>query len=120
MLNRILFHVLDGGVVAFPPRTIWNVLLSVWPLEVAKYNASMLRTFAADARFKRYPMTLVTFFDRGSSGVVVETLMSDFGGIIGEERQTIDANDRILLEERTIMLNDKGQITDRLNYQPID
>src|SRR6266446_5056449 len=51
-LNRILFHVLDGGRVAFPQPSIWNVLLSVWPLEVAKYNASMLRTFAADARFK--------------------------------------------------------------------
>ena len=121
-LNRILFHVLDGGHVAFPSRSIWDVLLSVWPLEVAKYNASMLRTFAADPRFKRYPMTLVTL---SSTALVqawwaLETLMNDFGAIICKERDTISSTDRILLEERTIALTDKGQAADRQNYQPID
>src|SRR5262249_27518065 len=51
----------------------------------------------------------------------LETLMNDFGSIIADQRgASIDANDRLLLEERTIALDDKGRAADRQNYQAID
>lgn len=47
--------------------------------------------------------------------------MNDLGAIIGEERKnSIDPNDRLLLEERSVTLDHKGRASDRQNYQPID
>lgn len=61
-------------------------------------------------------MTLVTLSSNATvqSWWALETLMNDLGAIIGEERKnSIDPNDRLLLEERSVTLDHKGRASDR-------
>ena len=122
-LNKIFIHKMEGGLVALRLGNIIDIFQAVWPLEMAKFDVLLLKTFCNKYEPKNFFFTYTKIF---TSALVhtwwaFETLINDFSGIIAEQRKDkIDFSTSQILNEVQYQLNKKGEIENRIIYQPID
>jgi hypothetical protein len=121
-LQKFLEHLISGGQFATHIGNIKNLLLPVWPLEMAKYDVLIYRTLLTHGLDANYPLTTIK---AASTSLVqtwwaFETLMNDFASIIVEQRKAnISQTEKLLLDDKNVLLGEKGEIQERLSYQPI-
>lgn len=122
-LNKMLTHAMDGGRIGIRIGRITDLFLPVWPLEVAKFDVMLLRTFSNHYLPKNYFFTYIKLIATAlvQTWWAFETLMNDFASIIVKQRKsTLDHVDKLFLQDRNVALNKKGKIEERITYQQID
>jgi len=122
-LNKLLNHVMGGGRVAIQIGQLTNLFMPVWPLEVAKYDLLLLKTFTKSFLPKNYFFTYIKIISTALVQIwwAFETLMNDFASIIAKHRvKSISPIELLFLKDKNVILNKKGEIEEKLNYQAID
>lgn len=124
-LNKLLNHQLDGGILAVNFTSLEKFILPIWPLEMAKYDVLIYRTFL-DQENEVYKQFFFTSLKLHFAAIVqtwwaFETLMNDFAGIIKDTRSdTLSPTDIHVLNEIAPSLNKKGEVETKTFYQPLD
>ena len=122
-LNKILSHVMDGGRVGIRIGRVTDLFMPVWPLEVAKYDIMQLKIYSQNFKPKDYFFTYIKIFSTAlvQTWWAFETLMNDFASIILEQRKKSLSNvEKLFLQDKNAILNKKGEIEERLTFQPLD
>lgn len=122
-LNRLLRHKMDGGQIGIRIGRVVDLLMPVWPLEVAKYDIMQLKVYSKKFRPKNYFFTYIKIYFTAlvQTWWAFETLMNDFAGIILEQRkESLTHTEKLFLQDRTAILNKKGKIEERPTFQPLD
>jgi hypothetical protein len=125
LLKRLLSHQLKGGVLGIRSTDLQRFILPIWPLEMAKYDVLIYRTFLEQHRnaFKRYFFASLKlhFAAIVQTWWAFETLMNDFGGIIKQARRgALSQADLLVLDEVIVSLDKTGAVQTRTSYQPVE
>jgi hypothetical protein len=121
-LNKLFNHKMESGLVALKIGRIIDIFQAVWPLEMAKFDVLLLNTFCKKYEPKNFFFSYTKIF---TSALVhtwwaFETLINDFSGIIyAQRKEKIDFSTSQILDEVQYQLNKKGEIENRIFYQPI-
>ncbi len=121
-LNGLLTYSLSGGRIAIQIGRVIDLLMPIWPLEMAKFDVLIYKTVVQEKMQRSYFLTSLKAAVTAlvQSWWAFETLMNDFAGIIRKQRKSATGErQELLLEEKTIALNKKGEVEERLSYQPI-
>lgn len=122
-LNKILENIIKGGRIAVGIGNVVDLLMPVWPLEMAKYDLLLFKKFLSKGLSEKYFLTSIKLTSTALVQIwwAFETLMNDFSGIIKEQRKdSIDRVDSLFLDDKNVFLNKKGEIETRYTFQPID
>ena len=122
-LNKLLNHVMAGGRIGVQIGQVVDLFKPVWPLEVAKYDLLLFKTFIKNYVPRNYFFTSIKIFSTALVQIwwAFETLMNDFASIIVEQRkESLSPIEMLFLEDKNITLSKKGEIEERPTYQPID
>lgn len=122
-LNRLLSNVMAGGRVGIHIGQLVDLLMPVWPLEVAKYDLLLVKVLTENYIPKDYFLTYIKIFSTAlvQTWWAFETLMNDFASIVVEQRkESLSSIETLFLEDRNVFLNKKGKIEQRPTYQRVD
>lgn len=122
-LNRMFDHSMKGGIVGLQIGKIIDIFQAVWPLEMAKFDVLLLKTFCNKYEPKEFFFSYTKIFASAlvSTWWAFETLINDFSGIIADQRTNhLDYATTQILDEIQVQLNKKGEIENRTCYQSIE
>ena len=120
-LNCMLRHVTEGGVLAIRIGDVMDLMSSVWPLEVAKYDFQVFKAMLRGDTNK-YPFTWIKCYATTLVQIwwAFETLINDFSGIIAESRKnSLSSQELDLLDETRRTIDKKGNVIAESYYQPV-
>lgn len=123
-LHELLDLTLQGTHIAVPgDRLTTGLLYPIWPLEMAKYDVLLYRVFLENDEPKKYFMTWNKLYSTAlvQTWWAFETLMNDVAGIIAEQRKdTLSEGELLLLNDRAVNLNSKGELEETEAWQRLE
>jgi hypothetical protein len=122
-LQKLLKATIRGTRIVVRVGRLFDLVMPIWPLEIAKFEVQLLRILLNNRKKKEYILTYLKIWSVSliQTWWAFETLMNDFAGIIREQRVKEFNQDTLnLLDEIYIILDGNGMPSKRSYYQAID